>query len=258
MTAPRVRVLDEAGGAWRRLVLDAPPGNILSLALVRELAAALDAAAARSGLRWLTIEGANGQFSYGASIPEHLPAPMREVLPATHAVLRQLLAFPAPTAALVEGRCLGGGFELALACDDILASAAATFGLPEVTLAAFPPAAAALLPVRVGASRASRAIVSGDTQAAGYWHDAGLLSMTAGTTGVLDAARSWFDRHFASRSAVALSHAALASRAVWRLPVERAIASGEARYLEALLATDDAVEGVTAWMEKRPPQWRDR
>ncbi len=139
MSPPAIGVIDEADGHWRRLVLEAPPGNVLSLTMVRALGEALAQAATVSGLRWLTVEGAAGEFSYGASIPEHLPEPMREVLPATHAVLRALLAFPAPTAALVEGRCLGGGFELALCCDDILTSAAATFGLPEVALGAYPP-----------------------------------------------------------------------------------------------------------------------
>lgn len=258
MTPARVDVLDEAGGGWRRLVLTAPPGNLLSLAMVRMLADAVETAAHLPGLRWLTVEGAGGEFCYGASIPEHLPDPMREVLPATHALLRQLLAFPAPTAALVDGRCLGGGFELALACDDIIASAAATFGMPEVALGAFPPAGAALLPVRVGASRAARAIVAGDTKSAGYWHDAGLVSIAAESAGLLDAARGWFDGHLAPHSAVALSQAALAARAVWRPAVERAIAEGEARYLEMLRTSEDAVEGITAWMEKRRPEWRDR
>ena len=162
MTTEWVRVVDEEGGAWRRVAIGAPPGNILSLGGVRELGAAVDASRASHGLRWLTVEGVGAHFSYGASIPEHLPVPMRDVLPAMHALFKALLAFPAPTAALVDGRCLGGGFELARCCDDIIATAAATFGLPEIRLGAFPPAAAALLPVRVGASRAARAIVTGD------------------------------------------------------------------------------------------------
>jgi cyclohexa-1,5-dienecarbonyl-CoA hydratase len=253
-----VSVVDEAGGRWRRLVIDAPPGNLLSLAMVRALDAAIAAAASHGpGLRWLTIEGAGHQFSYGASIPEHLPEPMREVLPATHRMLRRLLAFPAPTAALVEGRCLGGGFELALCCDDILAEASAHFGLPEVGLAAFPPVAAALLPIRIGAARASRAVLTGGVETATAWQDTGLLAMTtAGDVRV--AARGWYDRHLAVRSPVALCHAVLAARAVWLPAAERAIVENERRYLDGLLASPDAAEGVRAWMEKRPPVWRER
>ncbi len=256
MNPPVLRRIDEDGGTWVRLQLDAPPGHLLSSKMVDELTSALESTRGGRSLRWLTLEGAGGQFSYGASIPEHLPAPMPEVLPAMHRLMRTLLDLPAPTAALVDGRCLGGGFELALCCDDILATTTATFGLPEIRLAAFPPVAAALLPVRVGASRASRAVVTGDTQPAGYWHDAGLVSLVPESSSLVEAARGWFERQLAPHSAVALSHAALAARAVWRPAVERALAENERRYLDELLKTHDAEEGVRAWMDKRPPVWR--
>ena len=257
MTGGPVRVSDEPGG-WLRLQLEAPPGHILSLLMVQALTGAVQSARDRDGLRWVTVEGSHGEFCYGASIPEHLPAAMPTVLPAMHALMHAWLALPVPTAALVEGRCLGGGFELALCCDDISATSAATFGLREIGLAAFPPVAAALLPIRVGASRASRAVVTGDTQTAGYWHEAGLVSIVPPSSTLLEAARGWFERHLAPRSAVALSHAALAARAVWRPAVERAIAENERRYLDELLSSPDAEEGVRAWTEKRPPVWRDR
>lgn len=257
MTAPPVRVIDEAGGTWRRLRLDAPPGHILSLAMVQALTAAVDQAGRRPGLKWLTIEGSRGQFSYGASIPEHLPARMSEVLPAMHGLMRLVLDFAAPTAALVDGRCLGGGFELALCCDAIVATTDATFGLPEIKLAAFPPVAAALLPMRVGATRASRAVITGDALPASYWQQAGLVSMVPETATLYEAAFSWFARYLAPRSAVALSHAALAARTVWRPQVERALEENERRYLDELLTSADTEEGVRAWMEKRPPQWQD-
>lgn len=257
MSPSQVTIVDEAAGRWRRVVLDAPPANLLTGAMVASLSKALESAAAVSGLRWLTIEGAGAAFSYGASIPEHQPESIRGVLPPTHALVRQLIAFPAPTAALVDGRCLGGGFELALCCDDILATARAEFGLPEIALGAFPPVGAALLPIRVGASRATRAVVTGDSQPAAYWHQSGLVSVVRESTDLHVAAREWFERHLAPRSAVALAHAALAAREVWRPAVERAIEANERRYLGPLLATTDATEGVTAWMEKRPPTWRD-
>ncbi|MEW6320295.1 MAG: enoyl-CoA hydratase/isomerase family protein [Acidobacteriota bacterium] len=253
----RVRVQEERGGAWLRVVLDERPGNLLSLAMIRELAGTLTRAASAPGLKWITLEGAGDHFSYGAKIQEHLPAPMAEVLPAMIQVVRDLLAFPAPTAALVRGRCLGGGFELALACDDILADADAEFGLPEVRLAAFPPMAAALLPARVGASRAARAMVAGDRQTAGYWHDAGLVSLAAPAASLREAAAAWFDRHFAPRSAVALAHAARAARLVLRAQAEPALAAAERQYLDELLATRDAVEGIQSWIDKRPPRWEN-
>ena len=250
-----VDVVSARDGAWRRIVLGGGRGNLLSLDLVRSLGETIHALESARGIKWLTIEGSGGEFSFGARIQEHTPAMMETVLPATHRLIKRLLAFPAPTAALVEGRCLGGGFELAMACDDIIATGDAAFGLPEIRLAAFPPAAAALLPLRVGASRATRAIVTGQTQSASYWHDAGLLSMVAPESRLLDAAASWFDAHLAPHSPVALSHAAAAARITVRAQAEPALDRAERDYLSGLMKTKDAVEGVTAWLEKRAPKW---
>jgi cyclohexa-1,5-dienecarbonyl-CoA hydratase len=249
--------ISERNGAWRRIVINASPGNLLSLDMVSELRRAISDVNRERRLKWLTIEGAGAEFSFGAKIQEHLPADMMSVLPETHALIRQLLAFPAPTAALVDGRCLGGGFELALACDDVIATETAIFGLPEIRLAAFPPVAAALLPLRVGASRASRAIVTGQMLESAYWHDAGLVSLVAGQSTLLEAAGSWFDAQLLPSSAVALSHAALAARATLSAQALPALDLAEARYLREMLKTADAEEGVRAWMEKRAPQWKD-
>jgi cyclohexa-1,5-dienecarbonyl-CoA hydratase len=250
-----IEVMSEHGGSWRRVVLGGGQGNLLSLELIRQLGEQLHALESERGIKWLTIEGRGGEFSYGARIQEHTPDMMQTVLPETHRLIKRLLAFPSPTAALVDGRCLGGGFELALACDDIIATGDAMFGLPEIRLAAFPPVAAALLPLRAGASRATRAIVTGQTQSAAYWHDAGLVSMVAPESSLLDAATAWFDAHLAPHSAVALAHAVAAARLTVRAQAEPAIDRAERDYLSGLLKTKDAVEGVNAWLEKRAPRW---
>ncbi len=246
----------ERDGSWLRLVLAAPPGNILALQLVEALRAAIAGTRVAESIKWLTIEGAGANFSYGASIPEHLPDVMPRVLGETHRLLKDLLAYPAPTTALVSGQCLGGGFELALACDDIIALQDASLGFPEIALSAFPPAGAALLPLRVGSSRAARAIVTGDRRPAQYWHETGLLSVVAPGVTLIDAAGAWFDRYLAPRSAVALRHAAEASRLTLRAAAEPALDAAEAQYLDRLLMSRDATEGIRAWMEKRPPEWR--
>ena len=245
------------GGSWRRLILGGGRGNLLSLDLIHAMGKELHVLESERGIKWLTIEGSNGEFSYGARIQEHLPELMQTVLPETHRIIKRLLAFPAPTAALVEGRCLGGGFELALACDDIIAIDTAVFGLPEIRLAAFAPAAAALLPLRVGSSRATRAIVTGQTQDARYWHDSGLVSMVAPQSGLQDAAAGWFDTHLAPHSATALAHAVAAARLTVRAQAEPALDKAERDYLGGLLKSADAVEGVKAWLEKRAPNWKN-
>ena len=256
---PLVRRVVERRGHWIRIVMNAPRGNLLSLRAwyVRPGPGAGCGLAGR-GLRWLTVEGAAGEFSFGADLKEHRPEPMRTVLPATHALLKKWLSVPVPTAALVEGRCLGGGFELALCCDDILADGAATFGCPEVSVGAFAPMASLLLPLKVGASRASRAIVTGGHQPAEYWHQAGLVSLAPPGRDLRDSAGAWFDRRLAGKSAVALGYAARATRTLLRAQVEPQLDELERQYLHELLATHDAVEGVEAWLEKRAARWKDR
>lgn len=249
-----VRRIDERDGRWVRLVLNAPRGNLLSLAVVQSLSDALDRVVAPA-VRWLTVEGAGGEFSWGADLREHRPEPMRTVLPATHALLRRWLEVPVPTAALVEGRCLGGGFELALCCDDIVSASDAVFGCPEIKVAAFAPMGAILLPLRVGASRATRALVTGDTQTADYWHQAGLVSLVPRGDDLWHAAGEWFDSRLGGKSATALSHATRAARSVMRAQVEALLPDLERQYLDELLATEDATEGVEAWLGKRGPRW---
>jgi len=162
------------------------------------------------------------------------------------------------TAAIVRGRCLGGGFELALACDFIFAADDAHFGLPEVTLGVFPPAAAALLPLRVGAARATSAILTGATRSAGEWRDAGLIEFVSAADSLSGDVDAWFGRSLALKSAAAIRHAAAAARMSLLAGVREHLPRLEQLYLNDLMRTADAVEGVSAFLEKRPPNWSDR
>jgi cyclohexa-1,5-dienecarbonyl-CoA hydratase len=224
--------------------------------------AALDAAIAENvrnpHLKMLTIEGAGPDFSFGASVPEHAPGEIGRVLPAMHALIRALLDVPAVTAAVIRGRCLGGGFELALACDCIFAAEDAVMGLPEIGLGVFPPAASVLLAPRIGLARATRAILTGEARPAREWHDAGLVEFVV-DVGMLDPeVDRWFDLHLASRSATALRHATAAARIGLKTYVADVLPRVETLYLKDLMQTADAVEGIRAFLEKRPPQWTDQ
>jgi cyclohexa-1,5-dienecarbonyl-CoA hydratase len=180
------------------------------------------------------------------------------MLPEFHGVIRALLDLPVATASIVRGRCLGGGFELALACDFIFAASDAQMGVPEVSLGVFPPAAAALLPARVGVSRAGRVITTGETLTAAEWHAAALVLELAAPERLMAAVEAWFLHHLAPRSAVALRHAALASRAVLRALALPALETLERDNVQSLLATHDGVEGCAAFVEKRPPVWTNQ
>ena len=156
----------------------------------------------------------------------------------------------------MRGRCLGGGFEIALACDFIFAEASASFGLPEIALGVFPPAASALLPARVGAARATSAILTGQPLPAEEWLRAGLLEAVVAATATLAGGRRSLVRRAPApaKSAAALRHATAAARLGMRQRRPRAMLPElERLYLDDLMSTADAREGIAAFLEKRAP-----
>jgi len=243
------------GGDHLRLVIDEPKANIISIAVMQALRRELAGLKSAPPLKLVTIEGAGDHFSYGASVEEHRPDRIGEALAELHGVIDDLLDVPAPTAAVVRGRCLGGGFELALACDLVFASTTAVLGVPEIALGVVPPAAAARLPVRIGATRAGSAVLTGRTSPVSAWVGVGLVELVAPPQELLAAVDHWFDAHLASRSAVALRCAAVATRATMRRQVEAVLPELEHLYLDTLMRSRDAVEGIEAFLEKRPALW---
>jgi len=235
-----------------------PKGNIITSAMVGALMQALDSLVESPHLKLLTIEGAGADFSFGASIPEHAPGEIARVLPEMHALIRALLDFPAVTATVVRGRCLGGGFELALACDFIFAEDTAVFGLPEIALGVFPPAASALLPARVGAARAASAILTGESRPADEWRRLGLIERVVPAGTIAADVERWFEAHLRDRSAAALRHATAAARLSLRQHVAAVLPELERLYLGDLMGTADAAEGVAAFLARRAPKWTDR
>jgi cyclohexa-1,5-dienecarbonyl-CoA hydratase len=241
-----------------RVVLASPKANVIDMAMMEELEAALRELKGRSGLRVMILSSEGPHFSFGAGVQDHLPEKVRAMLTRFHGLLRQLLDLPVVTVAAVRGQCLGGGFELALACDFIIAEEGAAFASPEIKLAVFPPAAAALLPVRIGASRAAELVLTGAAWTASQLLAAGLVARTAPPTQLEAVVDAWIGEHFLPRSAAALRHAVGAAR----LPLVRALQQDlpqlERLYLEELMAEPDATEGLRAFLEKRAPVWDKR
>ncbi|HJR58223.1 MAG TPA: enoyl-CoA hydratase/isomerase family protein [Vicinamibacterales bacterium] len=257
MTQPLSVALD-AGQNRAAFTIFHPTGNILTAEMIGALRSALEGLARNPHLKLITLEGAGADFSFGASIPEHARDQIGRVLPEMHALIYELLDAPAPTAAVVRGRCFGGGFELALACDFILADATARFALPEIALGVFPPAASALLPLRAGGARAARAILTGETLTGADWAGSGLVDLIADAGGLRAGVDAWFAKHLAPKSAAALRHAAAAARMGLVTDVRRLLPELERLYLDDLMQTEDAVEGIDAFMTKRTPSWTDR
>jgi cyclohexa-1,5-dienecarbonyl-CoA hydratase len=245
-------VADRQGARWIRL--ERPPVNVLDLPAIAALDGALTEAASRRDLKAVVLaSGLPGVFSAGVEVRDHVRERVPAMLAAFHGLFHRLEALPQATIAVVEGTCLGGGCELAVFCDIVLATPSAVFGQPEIEVGCFPPLAAVLLP-RVAPRAAAELVLTGRRITAEEAARAGLVSR------VVPDARAEAEHVVArlhAQSGAVLTVARRAVRQGGLGSLAEALARSEALYLEDLLATSDMDEGVRAFLEKRTPRWRD-
>lgn len=246
----------EKDGALLRLRLARPKANIVDAAMIAALQSALEEHASGARLRGVLLDAEGPHFSFGASVAEHLPDSCARMLRGLHALIRRLLESPVPVLVAVRGQCLGGGLELAAAGHRIFAAPGAMLGQPEIKLAVFAPAASCLLPERIGQARAEDLLFSGRSVGAEEAFRIGLVDALADDPS--QAALAYFEEHLAPQSASSLRFAVRAARAGAAERVAAKLAAVERLYLEELMATHDAVEGLNAFIAKRPAGWRDR
>lgn len=240
------------------ILLSRPPLNILNLAMMEELSSQFDRLAEDKGVGVTVLESAlKDVFSAGADVREHLPASAERLIRTLERLVLQILAFPQPTVAVVRGKCLGGGMELAMACDFVLAGDQATFGQPEVAVGVFPPVAAALYPRLVGLRRAYEVVLTGRILTAAEAASFGFVTSAHREEG-LEAARQNLVNALTSKSRVVLQHAKRAALEGYSLGLEEAVRASSDRYLKDLMGTEDAVEGLNAFLEKRKPAWKHK
>ena len=242
--------------ALLRLRLDRPKANILDSTMIAALAQAFAAYAEPSQVRAALIDAEGPHFSFGASVEEHLPAKCAEMLSSLHELLKAMLDWPRPILVAVRGQCLGGGLELALAGSLIFASRDAQFGQPEIKLGVFAPAASCLLPMRIGQSAAEDLLFSGRSIDATEAKALGLVQSVADDPE--SAALDYFDAYLAKKSAASLACAVEAARGGYVPEVQRRISQVQRFYLDHLMQTHDANEGLAAFLAKRPPKWEHR
>lgn len=237
------------------VTLTAPKANILDCAMMGNLCAAFSGLQGRQDLKLVLLRGEGPHFSFGASIEEHLPDRIADTLQQLNVLLWEVVKAPAPTVAVVRGQCLGGAFELALACDFIIADDTAQFALPEIKLGVFPPAGAALLPSRLGASRAAQMVLTGANWTAATASAAGLVSRVMAAASLETELEEWLQSEFLPRSPVALRCSARATRRPIVHALEHDLPALEHCYLAELMQHGDPVEGIHAFLEKRQPRW---
>jgi cyclohexa-1,5-dienecarbonyl-CoA hydratase len=240
-------------GALLRLRLDRPKANLIDATMIAALDGALAAYRGRTGIRGVLLDAEGPHFSFGASVEEHLPDQCAAMLSSLNALLLQMLEFPAPILVVVRGQCLGGGLEVALAGSLIFAAPDAQFGQPEMKLGVFAPAASVLLPYRVNQPTAEDLLFSGRSIGAAEALACGLVHTVVDDPHA--AALAYFEEHLARKSAAALACAVAAARVGMLHDVRRRLGEVERLYLDRLMQTRDANEGLVAFLAKRKPHW---
>jgi cyclohexa-1,5-dienecarbonyl-CoA hydratase len=248
-----VRVERLEGGALWRVLLATPKANLVDREKSEILGSLFEQAGREPGLKAVILEGEGPNFSFGASVQEHFPDHCAAMLHSFHSLFRRMLEASVVTLAGVRGQCLGGGLELAAFCNRVFTSPDARLGQPEIVLGVFAPVASILLAERMGRGRAEDLLLSGRTLSAEEARAAGLVDEIAEDPG--QAALAYARQHLLPRSASSLRWAVRAARSGYARGFLSDLAEVERIYLEKLMSTRDAVEGLRAFVEKRPPRW---
>jgi len=238
-----------------RLRLNRPKANIIDSVMIDALGTALASHANVPRLLAVVLDAQGPNFSFGASVEEHLPAQCGDMLSRFHGLIMQMIEFPVPIIAVVQGQCLGGGLEVACACNRIIAAPDARLGQPEISLAVFAPAASCLLPERIGQSQAEMLLLSGQSIDAETARQMRLVDEISAKPAA--AALAWIDSNIIGKSATSLRLALTAVRYDYVARVRKKLASVEASYLDDLMKTNDALEGLNAFIERRKPVWEN-
>ncbi len=244
----------EHDGRVLRLTLNGSKGNILDTRMLAGIEAAI--ARVHPEVTAIVFRGHGKHFSFGASVEEHQRDQAAEMLRRFHSLFLALAELSIPTCALVDGQCLGGGLELAAWCTWVAATPKARLGQPEIMLGVFPPMASIVLPWRAGGRAALDLCVSGRTVSADEAVAMGIVNA------VTDDLEAWWTAHYdanlAGRSASSLRFAERAARLRLYETLRHDLQPLERLYLDELMATHDANEGIASFMERRAPRFEDR
>ncbi|MBU6443300.1 MAG: cyclohexa-1,5-dienecarbonyl-CoA hydratase [Alphaproteobacteria bacterium] len=245
----------ESEGRLLRLRLSRPKANLIDAAMIAALSAALGEHLGKPDLGGVLLDAEGPHFSFGASVEEHMPDQCAAMLKGLHTLILQMVESPVPILVAVRGQCLGGGLEVALAAHLMFVAPDAALGQPEMKLGVFAPAASCLLPELVGPARALDLLLSGRSITGG---EAAAMGLAIRADDPEAAALAYFTEHLAAKSASSLRFAVRAARFDYAARVRAKLAEVERLYLDELMKTHDAVEGLEAFTGKRAAQWQHR
>jgi cyclohexa-1,5-dienecarbonyl-CoA hydratase len=256
-TLSRSRITMEIQPPLARICLRNPPLNVIDIAMMEELAAALSEIEARNDLSIVLLSGAGKVFSVGVDVAAHTPDKVAVMLTKFHAVIRALISTKKVTIASVHGHCLGGGAELAMVCDMVYTADTAAWAFPEIKLGCYPPVAATALATLVGQKHAAELMLTGHTISGEDAANIGLANRALPEAEV-EAVVQETVRQLSNLSPAALSVAKKAMYGWDSMHFDKGLARAEKIYLDELMKVEDMQEGINAFLEKRQPVWRGK
>ncbi|UCE95936.1 MAG: enoyl-CoA hydratase/isomerase family protein [Candidatus Bathyarchaeota archaeon] len=241
-----------------KITINMPPLNILTVGSIEEIISALERVNADENIYAVIFAGSGDRaFSAGVDIAAHLPDKIDKTLTKFHKIFHLLTTLQKPSIALVRGLALGGGCELAIGCDMVIASVQAKFGQPEIKVGTIPTVASALLPKLIGRKQALELIFTGDTFSAAEAKEMGLVNKVVPEEKLVGAG----DRLVSKLKNLSPIVLKFVRKAVYQgidMDFEKALDGVTEIYLKQLMQTEDAVEGLKAFLEKRKPNWKGK
>ena len=241
-----------------RITINRPPLNVLDLKTMSEIMSAVDEIQNMEAIKAVVFTGAGTKcFSAGVEVRDHLPESVKEMLRVFHGMFRKMIRLSAPTIAVVNGYALGGGSELALFCDMVLASEKSQIGQPDITLGNFAPLALAAYPFFIWKKKVYEFLFTGESLSAKEAERIGLVNRVVPEEKLKDAEKALLEKLLAL-SSVAIRASKMAMAVTFNEQFEKALDAIESIYLNDLATSEDGLEGLMAFLEKRAPVWKEK
>lgn len=245
-------------GAVANIILDDGKGNILDNIMMLEILDLFEQIKMNKDIKLVTFQGEGKHFSFGASVPEHTKEFAEIMIKTFHKIFFGIIDLSIPTLAKISGQCLGGGMELALVCNFMFADKTAVLAQPEIVLGVFPPPASIMLPLKIGNAKAEEILLTGRSINAEEGNKIGLLNKVFENKEKLNTGTDeWIIKNIIPKSASSLKYAVKASRSTFNYIMSSKLLFLEQLYLDQLMETKDANEGINSFLEKRKPVWKN-
>jgi cyclohexa-1,5-dienecarbonyl-CoA hydratase len=242
---------------WK-IILNDPKGNVIDSVMLKGIQEVLDEAAKEKHCKLIIFQGAGKHFSFGVSVEEHTEELAAGMLENFHGLFIRLSELAIPVCSLISGQCLGGGLEIASFAHFIFADESARLGQPEVMLSVFAPPASVILPLKISYASAEDLLITGRTIDAQEAKKIGLVNEVYPDKETMEKeVKEWIKQNILPKSAVALKFATRVVRKRFDERLKEDLKYYESIYLNELMKTHDGKEGLSSFLEKRRPVWKD-